>query len=204
MPIKYVQGFDGGGSTVRDTLGIESFVHQTQDSWVVADVFADTDFPDARRRCAIRTGKGSIVLIPNADHGIRIYTLLCQDEVEKLSSSKYEAKGSDRKNTKTVIGIVTQRIKSLLKPYIIEIKKVEWVRMCHRAQRIADIFNSSNDRVPILGDACHTHSSKAGPGMNVSINVAYSLTWKLTSHLRGLAQLKLLQTYQMERQHIAQ
>jgi phenol 2-monooxygenase (NADPH) len=54
-------------------------------------------------------------------------------------------------------------------------------------------------RVFIAGDACHTHSAKAGQGMNVSMADA----WKLGAVLRGSARPELLHTYSAERQAIA-
>ena len=164
VPVKHLLGCDGRRSTVRKSLKIESSVHQTSDSWAVTDVFAATNFPDARRRCAIRTNEGSMMIIPNTNNGMRLYTLLTEDEVSELSASKYEGKGCELTNDKTVIGILTDRAKSLLHPFKIGIKEVEWVSMYHIAQRIADSFCDVDDRVFILGDACHTHSPKAAQG----------------------------------------
>src|SRR4029078_10981355 len=62
------------------------------------------------------------------------------------------------------------------------------------------------DRLPrvfIAGDACHTHSAKAGQGMNVSMNDTWNLGWKLGAVLRGTAGPELLHTYSAERQKIA-
>jgi phenol 2-monooxygenase len=56
----------------------------------------------------------------------------------------------------------------------------------------------------IAGDACHTHSAKAGQGMNVSMQDAFNLGWKLVSVLEGRAAPALLQTYHIERHAIAQ
>jgi len=42
-------------------------------------------------------------------------------------------------------------------------------------------------RVFIAGDACHTHSAKAGQGMNVSMADTWNLGWKLAGVLRGTA-----------------
>ena len=56
----------------------------------------------------------------------------------------------------------------------------------------------------IAGDACHTHSAKAGQGMNVSMQDAFNLGWKLASVLEGRAPPALLRTYSAERQAIAQ
>ena len=55
----------------------------------------------------------------------------------------------------------------------------------------------------IAGDACHTHSAKAGQGMNVSMADAFNLGWKLAAVLRGRAHPRLLETYSSERQAVA-
>ncbi len=47
----------------------------------------------------------------------------------------------------------------------------------------------------IAGDACHTHSPKAGQGMNVSMQDGFNLGWKLASVLRGQRARNLLHTY---------
>ena len=58
-------------------------------------------------------------------------------------------------------------------------------------------------RVFIAGDACHTHSAKAGQGMNVSMANTWNLGWKLAAVLRGMARPELLHTYSQERQAVA-
>src|SRR5699024_4042954 len=56
----------------------------------------------------------------------------------------------------------------------------------------------------ITGDACHTHSAKAGQGMNVSIQDGFNLGWKLGQVISGYSPDSLLHTYSGERQEIAQ
>ncbi len=55
----------------------------------------------------------------------------------------------------------------------------------------------------ITGDACHTHSAKAGQGMNVSMQDGFNLGWKLGHVLEGRSPESLLSTYSAERQVIA-
>ncbi|WAL39797.1 FAD-binding monooxygenase [Brevibacterium sp. BRM-1] len=59
-------------------------------------------------------------------------------------------------------------------------------------------------RVFITGDACHTHSAKAGQGMNVSMQDGFNIAWKLGHVLTGRADPALLRTYSAERQVVAQ
>ena len=55
----------------------------------------------------------------------------------------------------------------------------------------------------ITGDACHTHSAKAGQGMNVSMQDGFNLGWKLGHVLEGRSPESLLSTYSAERQVVA-
>ena len=50
----------------------------------------------------------------------------------------------------------------------------------------------------------HTHSPKAGQGMNVSMQDTYNLGWKIGLVVKGLAKRSILKTYQSERRRIAQ
>ena len=56
-----------------------------------------------------------------------------------------------------------------------------------------------NPRVFTAGDACHTHSPKAGQGMNVSMQDTFNLGWKLVHVLQGRADASLLRSYSKER-----
>jgi phenol 2-monooxygenase (NADPH) len=57
--------------------------------------------------------------------------------------------------------------------------------------------------VMLAGDACHTHSPKAGQGMNVSMGDTFNLGWKLISVLTGRADPALLHSYSGERRAAA-
>jgi phenol 2-monooxygenase len=61
-----------------------------------------------------------------------------------------------------------------------------------------------HDRIFLAGDSLHTHSPKAGQGMNVSIQDSYNLGWKLAHVLKGKAIPRVLQTYQEERLPVAE
>jgi hypothetical protein len=54
-------------------------------------------------------------------------------------------------------------------------------------RRAADQVATRSPRVMLAGDACHTHSPKAGQGMNVSMGDTFNLGWKLISVLTGRA-----------------
>lgn len=56
----------------------------------------------------------------------------------------------------------------------------------------------------LAGDAVHTHSPKAGQGMNISMQDCYNLGWKVALVAKGLAKRSILSTYQSERRRVAQ
>lgn len=79
---------------------------------------------------------------------------------------------------------------------------VFWWSAYSIGQRLAEAFEKSG-RVFLTGDACHTHSPKAGQGMNVSLQDGYNIGWKLGHVLGGLAHPSLLNTYVSERSKTA-
>lgn len=161
---KYILGCDGAGSTVRSLLGIGSAIKESRYSWAVADTRVKSNFPDIRRRSIIRTENGNLMFIPQVNKGLRIYSLLSEEDVAILSASKYEGKGSAFTNAKTLFGLIESRTQALLKPYKIQFTDVSWSSMYHVTQRIADSYADAKNRIYILGDACHTHSSSAAQG----------------------------------------
>src|SRR5581483_2245248 len=99
----------------------------------------------------------------------------------------------------------------ILHPYTLEVRDVGWWSVYEIGQRLCDKFDdvpvsemgTRRPRVFIAGDACHTHSAKAGQGMNVSMADAWNLGWKLGAVLRGTARPELLRTYSEERRAVA-
>jgi len=86
------------------------------------------------------------------------------------------------------------------------VKEVVWWSIYDIGHSITDKFDDvpegsqRNPRVFTAGDACHTHSPKAGQGMNVSMQDTFNLGWKLVHVLQGRAGAGLLRSYSQERQ----
>jgi hypothetical protein len=59
-------------------------------------------------------------------------------------------------------------------------------------------------RVFLVGDAAHVHSPMGGPGLNLSLQDAVNLGWKLGAVLNGRMEPALLATYQTERRAAAE
>ena len=199
---KYVVGCEGARSATRAAIGRELVGDATNESWGVMDVLAVTDFPDIRVKCAIYSAnQGNALIIPReGGYLVRFYI-----ELAKVSD---DAVLDKRSVTPEKLAQVANRI---MHPYKVEVKDVGWWSVYEIGQRLCEKFGDvpveeMTTRVPrvfIAGDACHTHSAKAGQGMNVSMADAWNLGWKLSSVVRGSAKQELLGTYSDERQTVA-
>jgi phenol 2-monooxygenase len=199
---KYVVGCDGARSGVRAAIGRELVGDPMNQTWGVMDVLAVTDFPDIRLKSAILSAnQGNLLIIPReGGHLVRLYI-----ELDQVSDREML---DNRSVTPEKLAAVANRV---LHPYTLEVKDVGWWSVYEIGQRLCDKFDdvpaaetaTRLPRVFIAGDACHTHSAKAGQGMNVSMADAWNLGWKLGAVLRGTARPELLHTYSEERQEVA-
>ncbi len=199
---RYVVGCDGARSGVRRAIGRELKGEAANQAWGVMDVLAYTDFPDIRLKSAIHSAEeGSILVIPReGGYLVRLYI-----ELDKLGKDERVA------SKNITLDRLVAAARRILHPYVLDVKQVAWWSVYEIGQRLADKFDdvpagqegARTPRVFIAGDACHTHSPKAGQGMNVSMQDAFNLGWKLAAVLRGLAEPALLHTYSAERQGIA-
>ena len=197
---KYVVGCDGARSGVREAIGRTHTGAFAAHAWGVMDVLVNTDFPDWRTKCAINAEAGNILHIPREGGYLsRMYIDL--GEV---------AADDDHRVRQTPIEEVIRKANAILHPYTIDVKQVAWHSVYEVGHRITDKFDdvdvdqAHDPRVFLTGDACHTHSAKAGQGMNVSMQDGFNLGWKLGHVLTSLSPASLLSTYSAERQPVAQ
>jgi phenol 2-monooxygenase len=199
----YVVGCDGARSRVRDAIGAVPRGDFANHGWGVVDVLATTDFPDIRLKAAIQSAdEGNILLIPReGGYMVRLYVDL--GEIDPANREALRLVTQD---------MVIQTAQRVLRPYTLDVRSVVWFAVYQVGQRVTDRFDdvtadeagSRLPRVFIAGDACHTHSAKAGQGMNVSMQDTYNLGWKLAAVVEGRARPDLLRTYTVERHAIAQ
>ena len=197
---KYVVGSDGARSGVREAIGRTHVGQFAAHAWGVMDVLVNTDFPDWRTKCAINSTAGNILHIPREGGYLsRMYIDL--GEV---------AADDDHRVRQTPIDEIIRRANEILHPYSLDVKQVAWHSVYEVGHRVTDKFDDVDPdqghapRVFLTGDACHTHSAKAGQGMNVSMQDGFNLGWKLGHVLTGLSPASLLETYSAERQPVAQ
>ncbi|KZT50982.1 hypothetical protein CALCODRAFT_521651 [Calocera cornea HHB12733] len=193
---KYVLGADGAHSWVRNQLGIKLEGEHTKHVWAVVDCVPETNFPDIRNRTAIHSNNGSCMIIPREGDLVRLYI--------QLADADDLANGGRLDRAQVTPERIMNVAKKSMYPYKIEFPhKPIWWTVYIISQRVATQF-SAKERVFIAGDACHTHSPKAGLGMNASMNDTHNLAWKLIHVLRGWGSPKLLKTYELERKKFAQ
>lgn len=199
---RHVVGCDGARSTVRRLMGRTLEGDSANQAWGVMDVLAVTDFPDIRLKSAIHSAnEGNLLVIPReGGYLVRLYV-----ELDEL------AEGERVDRDAVTVDTLIDAARRILHPYTLQVHEVAWwsvyeigQRLCARFDDVpADEVDQRTPHVFIVGDACHTHSPKAGQGMNVSMRDAFNLGWKLAAVLRGQATPALLHTYSSERHALA-
>ncbi|PWY71716.1 hypothetical protein BO70DRAFT_389570 [Aspergillus heteromorphus CBS 117.55] len=188
---RYLVGCDGAHSWVRKRLGLFLEGDQTPNGhWGVLDCIPITDFPDIRKRCIIKSDAGNLMIIPREKKLVRFYI-----QVSPLVAARFKVDY----HSSTLIAV----LRDILQPYTFNTLHIEWSTIYTIGQRLCSTFSVMN-RIFLAGDAVHTHSPKAGQGMNVSMQDSYNLGWKLSSVLRGVATSEILHTYQTERLPVAE
>ncbi|KAL1621292.1 hypothetical protein SLS56_009286 [Neofusicoccum ribis] len=187
LKAKYMVGCDGAHSWTRRQLGFEMEGEATDYIWgVLADI---------RNRCVIHSAnEGSLMVIPRERGLVRLYIQL--KEVVPDASGR-----ADR--SKITPELILKAAQRIISPYKLTHDYCEWWTGYQIGQRVGKNFDL-HQRVFLAGDAVHTHSPKAGQGMNVSMADAYNLGWKIASVVNGRSPRSILKTYQSERRRIAQ
>lgn len=198
----YVIGCDGARSNVRAAIGGALHGDAAHQAWGVMDVLAVTDFPDWRMKSFVRSkSEGILMVLPReGGHLVRLYV-----ELDALGEHE---RAADRGMGAPDIIAKAQRI---FAPFKLDVKEVVWSSIYEIGHRLTDKFDDVPEsevatrapRVMLAGDACHTHSPKAGQGMNVSMGDTFNLGWKLISVLTGRADAALLHSYSGERRAAA-
>jgi phenol 2-monooxygenase len=198
----YVIGCDGARSNVRRAIGGRLHGDAAHQAWGVMDLLAVTDFPDWRMKSFVRSqDDGILMVLPReGGHLVRLYV-----EMDNLDDNERVA---DRGlNADDIIA----KARRIFSPFKLDVKEVVWWSIYEIGHRLTDKFDdvpedqvaNRSPRVILAGDACHTHSPKAGQGMNVSMGDTFNLGWKLISVLTGRANPSLLHSYSGERRAAA-
>ncbi|MGB0847900.1 MAG: FAD-dependent monooxygenase [Thiolinea sp.] len=199
---RFVVGCDGARSTVRNSLSIPLTGDSANKAWGVMDVLVDSNFPDLRVKSFIQSkDHGAVMIVPReGGYLVRVYV-----ELELL------ARGQRIAQLELGVDDIIAAAQRVMHPYTFEVKEVAWWSRYEIGQRVADRFDDTPvdnpdhlfPRAFVAGDACHTHSPKAGLGLNVSVHDSFNLGWKLAAVIRGQHHPAILHTYSSERRNIA-
>ncbi|KAJ7513136.1 FAD binding domain-containing protein [Mycena galericulata] len=179
---KFIIGCDGGKSWTRKHLNISMEGNQTDLDWGIIDFTPRTNFPTPRAKNIIQ----SPLYLPRPNGAARVYVMLGEGLEEKKVPSD------------DCLNIIAQTLRRGFSPYEMEITYPTWYTIFRASQRVASRF-SGYGRVFLAGDACHTHSPKAGQGANASMSDTFNLAWKIGYVVQQRAKLSILDTYEVER-----
>ncbi|MFJ6852892.1 FAD-dependent monooxygenase [Streptomyces sp. NPDC091271] len=206
LTTRYLVGADGGRSLVRRLSGI-GFPGVTDDDFVsrsahvsVADGHLDADgglivpgYGTLPPLLYVRTERGTIVwgLLPG--RAPVLHTTESGSPVEHRTPMSFEEMLA---STERVLGApVPVGPPEGDGPHLLR-------RLVGGNTRLAERYRDG--RVLLLGDAAHVHSAIGGPGLNLGLQDAVNLGWKLAATVRGWAPEDLLDTYDEERRPVAE
>jgi 2-polyprenyl-6-methoxyphenol hydroxylase-like FAD-dependent oxidoreductase len=177
----YLVGCDGASSKTRHLLNLNFEGSTIPRTFYVADVEMQTDLPRNMLNGVFGTNSFVLLMPMKGEKHWRLIGNLPEDTDGdgEVSYQEIEAKVKD------------------LTKFPIDILQVYWFSSYKIHTRHAEKFSSG--RCFLAGDACHVHTPAGGQGMNTGIQDAYNLAWKISFVLKGLADTKLLETYNEER-----
>ncbi|MEU1737425.1 rifampin monooxygenase [Streptosporangium sp. NPDC020145] len=184
---RYLVGCDGGRSTVRKLLGVgfpgepsraETLMGEMEVGASQEEIAARTaEVRESHQRFWLRPFGGGVysVLVPAEGVGDRAEPPTLEDFKQRLRA----VAGTD-------FGVHSPR----------------WLSRFGDATRLAERYRVG--RVLLAGDAAHIHPPIGGQGLNLGVQDAFNLGWKLAAQIRGWAPETLLDTYQAERHPVAE
>jgi 2-polyprenyl-6-methoxyphenol hydroxylase-like FAD-dependent oxidoreductase len=184
---RYLVGCDGGRSTVRKLLGVGfpgeptrvdtllGEMEVTAPPETVAAVVAEV------RKTHLRFGVGPL------DGKVHRVVVPAEGVAEDRSAPPTldEFRRQLRLHAGTDFGVHSPR----------------WLSRFGDATRLADSYRVG--RVLLAGDAAHIHPPVGGQGLNLGIQDAFNLGWKLAAEVNGWAPEGLLDSYHSERRPVA-
>jgi 3-(3-hydroxy-phenyl)propionate hydroxylase len=202
----YLIGADGAHSVVRHGLDIAFTGKTFEQTFLLADLHADTEWPDDEFHL-FASGEGIATLFPMADGRTRLIAdkrVVARDQVQSQSplqsqSQSHTAAEDQEKNASPTLDecreIVARRIH-----HRVTVTNLTWSSYFRLNNRMVEQLRSG--RVFLAGDAAHVHSPAGAQGMNTGIQEAFNLGWKIARMLAGVAPDRLLDTYHTERHPI--
>ncbi len=177
---KYLVGCDGGRSLIRKKAGIDFPGWDPSVSYLIAEV-AMTAEPE----WGIRLGEKGVNALGKLEDGKRVRVVLIEPHVvqgdaptlDDLRAALVAVYGTD-----------------------FGVHDVTWLSRFTDMARQAASYRAG--RVLLAGDAAHVHAPTGGQGLNIGVQDAVNLGWKLAQVVSGTSPQSLLDSYQAERHPI--
>lgn len=193
---KWVVGCDGAHSTVRSLLDIDFPGFPYWEQYVLADVkFSTTLNPEDHYIFSGRSGVAGFH--PFSADSARIFADLGRIRRPRRQTNRLPI---DREKFREPTHEELQAILDERGPGAVELRQINWLSMHTIHRRVVSSYR--HGRVLLAGDAAHIHSPTGGQGMNLGLQDAYNLAWKLTLVQKQLAGESLLDSYGVERRMI--
>ncbi len=178
---RYAVGCDGGASVVRKAAGIEFAGTPTTQTSLVGDVEASD--PPPQRALTLNRPDGSFYLVSLGGGRFRMASIdhALLDAPKDQPPTFAEFRESVRRVAGSDFGM----------------RHPIWLSRVGNATMQATAYR--NRRVLLAGDAAHIHTPMGGQGLNLGLQDATNLAWKLGAVVNGWAPQRLLDSYQAER-----
>jgi 3-(3-hydroxy-phenyl)propionate hydroxylase len=177
----YLVGCDGGRSVIRKAAGIEFPGSDPTMSWLLAEISTTEEPAWGFRKDAI-----GIHAIGKAENG-QVGIVLTEPELVKSA-----AEPKLRELREALTGVYGSDF-GVHSPTFIS----RFTDMTRQAAAYRD------GRLLLAGDAAHVHPPVGGQGLNIGMEDAVNLGWKLAQVVRGTSPESLLDTYHTERHPVA-
>ncbi len=179
---QWLIGCDGAHSVVRKVLAIPFLGTTDPEEWLLADVDLNWNRTHENTHGWL-TRSGLFAVFPLPGGQWRLFALASQQNPQASVEAFQRLLVQYTGDTRTTISNPT------------------WLSNFRINYRMVTTYRKG--RVFLAGDAAHIHSPFGGQGMNIGIQDAYNLAWKLALALQGIGRESLLDTYQQERMPIA-
>lgn len=182
----YAVGCDGGRSTVRRLLGIGFPGEAARSEWLLTEAEVRADADEVAAVNAALGGPGGRGGLGPAPHAAGVFrVVLLTDAV------------ADREAPPPTLDDLTALLRELAGTDL-GLHSPRFVSRFGDATRLAERYREG--RVLLAGDAAHVHPPVGGQGLNLGLQDAFGLGWKLAAAVRGH---DLLDTYEAERRPVA-
>lgn len=178
---QYLVGCDGGRSLVRRTAGIEFPGWDPTVSHIIAEVELAQEPP-----WGIRNDARGLHSFGRLDDGPRVRVMVTEEQV-----------GATREPT------LRDLSEALIKVYGTDFGVHAPASLSRFTDAARQAARYRAGRVLLAGDAAHVHYPAGGQGLNIGVQDAVNLGWKLAQVVNGTSPASLLDTYQAERHPIA-